>query len=414
MTQQYPFQIRDHGGNVIEMIVGDVVKPEHKVTEALRILLKKFDFVILSLKDTASLHPSFAGAMAELSAAGKLLVVAREDEQIQVDLHQAKRFTELKGAHNRVEGERNVQKIIKHISSLAPLQSSANKLMHMLRNPDVKFEDIEEVTRKDPKLVMRMLKIANSAYFVRRMPFEDLKAVVTFLGIDGIRQIIVQEAFEGFAKVFANQREKLAHMRRCAHLSTHIGKLLGVDQNLMGKMHSAGLLHDIGALALCFYDSQEYARVTMKVRNDRKTVCDAELEVFGVDHQELGQLLAPKMGMPDYLGPVMGRHHDRTVPFDNHLLIAVMIANGYLNQHIEKLNFTPYEHFLPAFAEERRKRKATASISRKPSGSETKISEITASQDKDDNEIFKIPKLYEVLKKELDQFILAGPEAMGM
>ncbi|MBU1107715.1 MAG: HDOD domain-containing protein [Candidatus Riflebacteria bacterium] len=414
MTQQYPFQIRNHGENVIEIIVGDVVKPEHKITEALHILLKKFEFVILSLKPTASLHPSFAESMAELSAAGKLLVVACEDEQIQVDLHQARKFADLKGAQHRVEGERNVSKILKHISSLAPLQSSANKLMHMLRNPDVKFEDIEEVTRKDPKLVMRMLKIANSAFFMRRMPFEDLKAVVTFLGIDGIRQIILHETFEGFAQVFANQRDKLAHMRRCAHLAAYIGKLLGGDQSFISKISSAGMLHDLGALALCFYDSKEYSRVTMKIRNDRKTVCEAELEVFGIDHQELGQLLAPKMGMPDYLGPVMGRHHDRTVPVDNHLLIAVMIANGYLNQQIERLSFTPYEQYLSVFNEERRKRKSTASLSKKSSGGETKIAEIAADQDKDSNEIFKIPQLYDVLKKELDKFIMAGPEGMGM
>ncbi|OGK06087.1 MAG: hypothetical protein A2W80_07465 [Candidatus Riflebacteria bacterium GWC2_50_8] len=413
MTQQYPFQIKDHGDKVIEMIVGDVIGPEHKVAEALRILLKKFDFVILSLKETASLHPSFTDTMAELSAAGKLLVVAHEDDQIQVDLHQAKRFTELQAAQNRVEGERNIARILEKIPTLPLVQSSANKLLTMLRNPAVTFEDIEEVTSKDPKLVMRMLKIANSAHFMRRMPYENLKSVVTFLGLDGIREIIVQETFEGLAKVFANQREKLAHMRRCAHLASYIGKLIGADMNMMSRINSAGLLHDIGSLALCFYDSQEYARATMLVRNNKKTVCEAELEVFGIDHQELGTLLAKKLAMPDYLGPAMARHHDRTVPFDNHLIISVMIANGYLNQHIEGLPFTPYEQYLPVFAEERKMKNVTLAITGKSSQSAPRVSKIASEKEKC-GEIFKVPELYDVLKAELDQFILAGTEALGM
>ena len=48
-------------------------------------------------------------------------------------------------------------------------------------------------------------------------------------------------------------------MRRCSHLTAYIGKLLGGDQVLVGKMLSAGLLHDLGALMLCYYDSDEYA-----------------------------------------------------------------------------------------------------------------------------------------------------------
>lgn len=410
--QQHPFQLRDHGGNVIEMIVVDEIKAEHKVTEALKILLKKFDYVILSLSETASLHPSLSQAMPELTSSGRLLVVARDDEQVAIDLHKAKRFKDVDGAETRVKGERSVEKILEHIKKISPLQSSAHKLMQMLRNPDVKFEDIEEVTRNDPKLVMRMLKISNSAFFMRRMPFENLKSIVAFLGIEGIRQIILQETFEGFAKVFANQREKLAHMRRCSHLSAYIGKLIGADQNMVGKMLSAGLLHDLGALVLCSYDSQEYARVTMKIRNEKKTVCEAELEVFGIDHQELGEILIPKMEMPDYLGPIMARHHLKSVPVENHLLLSVIVANGYLNQHIEKLSFTPYEQYLPVFDAERRSKKSVSFIGKK--SDDARAYDAHSGKDGDEGDVFTFPRILEVLKAELDKFVASGAEAQGM
>lgn len=412
MAEQYPFQIVNHGDNVYEMVVGDVIKPDHKATEALSILLQKCDFVILSLKENAVLHESFTGKMSELVASGRLLVVAREDNQIQVDLPETKKFNELQAAQNRVNGERNLEKILKQVENMPLMQSSANKLLNMLRDPKVTFEDIEDVTSKDPKLVLRMLKIANSAVFTRRMPFENLKAVVTYLGLDGIKEIILQETFDGFAKVFANQREKLAHMRRCAHLATWIGKLIGTDINLLSRMNSAGLLHDIGALALCFYDSQEYARATMKVRNDKKSVCEAEIEVFGIDHQELGMLMAQKIGMPDYLWPAMARHHDHTVPFEDLLLISVMTANGYLNQFIENLPFTPYEQYLPILSENRQRKESDNKV--------LKHAQTTAQAARNslingnDGEVFKVPYVYEILKSELDRFMLAGTDAQGM
>jgi HD-like signal output (HDOD) protein len=397
--QHYPFQLRDHGDKVIEMIVSEPIVSGHRAIDALNILLGKFDFVIFSLPAPLEIEAPIS-QYTKKADSGELLLVIPEDKQIKTDICGIKRFRDLTGAHTRVRGERNISKVLKQISNLAPLKSSAHKILHMLRNPEVAFEDIEEVTAKDPKLVMRMLKIANSAFFMRRMPLENLSMVVAFLGIEGIRQILMQEAFDGFSVVFANQRDKLAHMRRCSHLSTHIGKLLGCDQNLTGKMRSAGLLHDLGSLALCFFDNNEYARVTMKVRNDRKTICQAEMDVFGVDHQELGVILAKELGMPDYLSPVMAQHHEKNIPKDAFLLMSVIIANGFLNEHVEKLSFTPYEHFFPILAQERI-RIAKASGSALKSGDEEK-------------EIFKIPVILDVLKKELDQFILSGPEAQGM
>ncbi len=400
--QHYSFQLRDHGDKVIEMIVAAPVEESQQAVVALGILLKKFDFVILTLPEPHFLNTSL-DCFKKQKDQGELLVVAAENKQLRVPLNGIKRFASLIGAHTRVRGERNIKKVLREISNLAPLKSSANKILHMMRDPDVTFEEIEEVTSKDPKLVMRMLKIANSAFFMRRMPLESLKMVVAFLGLEGIRQILMQESFEGFSVVFANQRDKLAHMRRCSHLATYIGKLLGCDQKIAGQMRSAGLLHDMGSLALCFFDNNEYARVTMKIRNERLTVCQAEMDVFGVDHQELGVILSRQLGMPEYLSPIMAQHHSDNVPENDFLLMSVIIANGFLNEHIEQLNFTPYEHFLPLFANER-VRLARASGTK---------AEDEKEQQKE-KEIFKFPVILDMLKKELDQFILSGPEAQGM
>lgn len=390
----YPFQLRDHGDGVIEMIVSEELRSDHKSVEALRILQKKFNHVILHLENSASLNASFSQVLAEL--AEKLLLVAAEDSQIAIDLHGVKRFTAIAQARSWIQGEKNLAAILEQFEKMPPLQSTGYKLMLMLQNPDVSFEDLEEVIAKDQSLADRMLSTSNSAFFVRRLPFESLKSVAAFLGIEGIRQIVLQEIFDQFARLLEDQPEKVIHMRRCAHLSACIGKLVGGDQNLVRKTYFAGLFHDLGALLLCNFNRQEYGKIYELVTNGGKTLSEAEKEIFGLDHQKLGGVLVEKMGLPDYLKVTAANHHDETcVPTEDLVLPAVMTANGFLNQFIDEMPcFTQYEHFLQVFSE-RRQARLSAAAARKAASS----ADETAEEDP-----FALPDFFDYLKAELEKF----------
>ncbi|MEW6710885.1 MAG: HDOD domain-containing protein, partial [Candidatus Riflebacteria bacterium] len=205
---------------------------------------------------------------------------------------------------------------------------------------------------KDPQLVARMLKTANTTFLSRRFPVETLKAAVTYLGLEGIRQLLVHELFISFTQFFSNQRDKIAHLRRCSHLAAYIGKLIKADLPTIGKMRIAGLMHDIGSLAFSFYDKEEYAKVVNMVRKERLTTFDAETRVFGVSHQYLGGLYAREMGMPDYVVSVIERHHDQDIDPQDFVKLAVICANGFLNEKIEQINFSNYDQFFKLLADE--------------------------------------------------------------
>lgn len=390
----YPFQLRDHGDGVIEMIVSEELGSGHKSVEALKILQKKFNHVILHLESSASLNTSFSQVLAGL--AEKLLLVAAEDRQVAIDLHGIRRFNEVAQARIWIQGEKNLAAILEQFAKMPPLQSTGYKLVQMLQNPDVSFEDLEEVIGKDKSLADRMLSTSNSAFFVRRLPFENLKSVAAFLGIEGIRQIVLQEIFDQFAELLEDQPEKLLHMRRCAHLSACIGKLIGGDQNLVRKTFFAGLFHDLGALLLCNFNRQEYGRIYELVTNGGKTLSEAEREIFGLDHQRLGGILVEKMGLPDYLKTVAADHHDETcVPTEDLVLPAVMTANGFLNQFVDEMPcFTQYEHFLQVFSE-RRQARLSASAAKKISSSTDEAAE---------EDPFVLPDFFDYLKAELEKF----------
>ncbi len=407
---KYPFQLRLHGETVAEIEVKDLVFPEHKAFEVLKSLLLKFSYVILHLSETASLHRSMEEAFEELSNPEKVFIVVPRDDQMPFKTFAVRRFSDFASAMLRTRSEGVIAGVVKQIIALPAMRTPAFRLLHMLKDPDVAFSKIEEVLIKEDHLADRMLKIANGANFARRTPFENLKGVVQFLGIEGIRQILIEEVFSILGRVFVNQIDKLTHMRRCSVLAAHIGKLLGAEQRLFWKMRSAGLMHDLGSLALFFYNGSDYSRAQSRRKAQNLRICDAEMQVFGINHQELGEALAREINIPEYLLPAIGSHHDSNLPEDDLLLLSVLIANGYLNSQIEQLSFTPYEHYLPVFARARAENLAGKQVlaPSAPKIADLGDDETVGAESPAQDEIFSSPNINFFLKEELGKIMMSG------
>lgn len=435
MSEKHPFQLRDHGHKIIEIILHDPeIKPDHKAVATLQLLTKKFEQIILTLEETASLSPDLLPVLLKVGEFGALKIVAPNDEQISFDLHGILVFKNTLSAIRRIVGERKAEMILKQIGRMGLSRTTAYSLLQMMRNPEVKFEEIEEVTAKDPELEARMLKTANTAYFSRRIPIENLKTAVTYLGLEGIRQLLIHELFDSFTRFFLHQRDKLGHMRRCSHLAAYLGKTVKADLPTIGKMRVAGLMHDLGSLAFAFYDSQEYQKVLNMVRREQVSTYEAEARIFGVSHQYLGALYAKELGMPDYVVSAIEKHHDSEIDEENLVLMSVVCANGFLNEKIEKIHYSEYDHLLTRLAAEidaknpdlQKARKAAEQGSPVPEttdadSEEASEDQVDADEKQDDAETdaileslqgsFKPMQFYGLLKEELDQFILAGAGA---
>ncbi len=407
---KYPFQLRLHG-EIAEIEVTDLVFPEHKAVEVLKTLVQKFSYVILNLSDTASLHRSMEETFDELANPEKVLIVVPRDDQMPFKTFAVRRFNDLASAMLRTRSEGLIAGAVKQIIALPAMRTHAFRLLSMLKDPDIAFSKIEEVLIKEDQLADRMLKIANGANFARRTPFENLKGVVQFLGIEGIRQILIEEVFSILARVFVNQGDKLTHMRRCSVLAAHIGKLLGAEQRLFWKMRSAGLLHDLGSLALCFHDGAEYSRAQARRKAQKQKICDAELQVFGITHQELGEALAREINIPEYLLPAIGCHHNAGLPDDDLLLLSVAIANGYLNSQIEQLSYTPYEQYLPVFARLRQESLADKAPPASPRIADLDDAGVDNQNVAAPDEVFSSPNINFHLKEELGKIMMSGYRA---
>jgi HD-like signal output (HDOD) protein len=77
----------------------------------------------------------------------------------------------------------------------------------------------------------------------------------------------------------------------------------------MGREFVAGLLHDIGKIILDQYFHAEFLQAYQISNEMNKTMYEAEMEICGTNHMELGYFIAQKWHLPDYVSDVILYHH---------------------------------------------------------------------------------------------------------
>jgi len=349
MSQSQHFQARDLGNGVLEIIgIFPGMGAQHPAVQALEALARKFRQIIFTLEPGASFDMTALPKLLNVASLCAFRIVATTPESFPFDKSGIAVFPSVQEALRAIKVDAIVAEVFKKMDNIPQLHSQAYEILNKLGDPTTQFADLERLFAGEVALATQVLKTANSAFFMRRAKVETLSAALAYLGMDGVRQILVFNVFKGVTTYLGVQKEVLDHGKCCAHLATWLAGLGKIDRPTQGKIRLAGLLHDIGSLALAFCYPKEYDGVKSLIRQQNKLTFEAEREVFGVEHQELGRRLAAKWAFPDYLAQVIGDHHNlRETAWDN-LTGPVFCANGFLNQH-EKIPFSPYYQRLRAY-----------------------------------------------------------------
>ncbi|MBN2232196.1 MAG: HDOD domain-containing protein, partial [Deltaproteobacteria bacterium] len=75
-------------------------------------------------------------------------------------------------------------------------------------------------------------------------------------------------------------------------------------------LFTAGLLHDIGKVVLSHYVEEDYNRIEALVKIRRCAFQEAEREVLGFDHAEIGGRLAESWQFPESIVAAIRFHHE--------------------------------------------------------------------------------------------------------
>ncbi|PWU00854.1 MAG: two-component system response regulator [Terriglobia bacterium] len=230
-----------------------------------------------------------------------------------------------------------LKQIIARLHSLPSIPSVYVKLMGALQSPDVSIREVGEIIAQDLGMTAKVLQLVNSAFFGMGRHIATPAEAAVYLGIDTVKALALSvSAFSQFnakALSFFSIEALQQHSMAVGFLARNIAKSLGQSRVAIDDAFLGGMLHDIGKLVLASNCPEQYQRVQHLAQEKAMATFEAEREIFGTSHDEVGGYLLWLWGLPDAITEIVAGHHRLTV--DPELtgtpLLAVYLADGLVN-----------------------------------------------------------------------------------
>jgi len=195
---------------------------------------------------------------------------------------------------------------LRETKNLPTLPGIVVKLTRMADDPDSTTEQMGRVLSKDHILAAKLLMLVNSAFYGFPQRISSLSSAMILLGFNVVKSLIISASI--FEMMEKQDVELWEHSLGCAVVCNVVAKRIGVEEP--EEVSTAGLIHDIGKVAIKMELPQEYAKITRLMQERKITMRQAELEVLGLDHAEAGAWLTKIWNLPPRLIEPIGCHHD--------------------------------------------------------------------------------------------------------
>lgn len=195
---------------------------------------------------------------------------------------------------------------------LKPIPQVALKVMRLLDENKYDIDPIANEIRKDQVITGRMLQLANSAMFAAKKQITSLDHAIVFLGQDMLVKLVLSAAVRGYYEQsmmgYALCKGGIYyHALGCAQVAEMLA--LKTQREAPAKAYTAGLLHDIGKVVLDQYVASAYPLFYRDILEEGDNMLSIERNRLGMDHTQVGSLLAQQWSFPQALEDVIRHHH---------------------------------------------------------------------------------------------------------
>ena len=219
----------------------------------------------------------------------------------------------------------DARKVIAELEGLPTLPAVVAELLERSEDPNASVINITEVIENDPSLNAKILKLVNSAFYALPRRISSLRMAVSILGFNAIRNIVLATSI---FNIFGNRQIGFDSLGFCMHcLRCAVGcttLLRRIDETAERSEFVYGLLHDIGKVVMAVHMEDTMANIIQTARTKHITFYEAERELDGVTHAEIGAALAERWRFP---GPLINaiRYHHNAEPADPNLTAAAIV-----------------------------------------------------------------------------------------
>lgn len=204
----------------------------------------------------------------------------------------------------------NLLHLLQTCRTLPSVPGVVMEVLDLSQDPDIGTAKIAKVITRDPALVAKILKVANSAWYGVRREVTTLNQAVNLLGINGTMSLALSFSLvRGLQRSNTASFDHQAYWRRSvisATASISVGKFIKAFSN--DEIFLASLLQDIGMLVLN-EAVRTYGKLVSSANRDHNRLIEMELEELGADHSKVGGWFLEKWGLPEVLCTAVASSH---------------------------------------------------------------------------------------------------------
>ena len=214
---------------------------------------------------------------------------------------------------------KSIDDIVSGVSKLVSPPEVWVRINEVIGDPFSSAEDVAEIVMRDASLTSALLRIVNSSQYSFSRKIDTVSRAIAIVGLADLFSIATAiSAASSFSKLgnnSINTSDFWRHSVACAIASKEIARKKNVLH--VERLFVAGLLHDIGFLVLCDKKPDEMQRVIERVKSGEGELSRLENDEFGFSHEDLGNALLEKWGLPESILQAISQHHDEDVSENN-------------------------------------------------------------------------------------------------
>lgn len=203
-----------------------------------------------------------------------------------------------------------LEQIVGDLRTLPSLPAVVMELLQTMGADDVDIDRLARGIGNDQGLAARTLRVANSPFYGMQGRIDSIAEAITVLGFVNVRSLV---AAAGISTAWpASQTagfEPRVFWRHCLGVACCAATLARQAKLQPDRSFLAGLMHDIGRLVLVVTHPTAFTEVLQRSRREDSLLVEAECEVLGFDHAQIGAALCRHWRIPESIADAVGRHH---------------------------------------------------------------------------------------------------------
>lgn len=211
------------------------------------------------------------------------------------------------------------QALVANVLHLISLPEVYLRLQQTIDDPKHSREQVAEIVAYDPALSARVLRIANSSYYAFAREIDTVTVAVGIIGELDLRNLVLATTVVGTMNALNYEGVDIdafwLHSLRSSIGARLIAKSVGGCNP--ETLFLAGILHDLGILVIYQKDAVLAGAVKRQIEEQHQLRDQAERELLGFDHAEVGALLIEAWGLSPELCELTRCHHQHQLGRDN-------------------------------------------------------------------------------------------------